>query len=138
MSALENAKKMNAEEIIEKIAASGLMEFGVERVSVAEKWKLVNAERDLQTNPIRVVCGLNNSDINGALLAILKENPEKVMEGMAIAALAVNAEEMFLVVPASEEAYAAELSEKASALSAIIGMRLASACLLFLILAVAS
>ena len=29
---------------------------------------------------------------------------EKVMEGMAIAALAVNAEEMFLVVPASEEA----------------------------------
>ena len=115
MSALEIAKKMNAEEIIEKIAASGLIEFGVERMPVAEKWKLVNAERDLQTNPIRVVCGLNNSDINGALLAILKENPEKVMEGMAIAALAVNAEEMFLVVPASEEAYAAELSEKASA-----------------------
>ena len=58
MSALENAKKMNAEEIIEKIAASGLIEFGVERMPVAEKWKLVNAERDLQTNPIRVVCGL--------------------------------------------------------------------------------
>ena len=113
MSALENAKKMSFEEVIEKTAASGLLEFGVERACVADKWRLVNEERSLQTNPIRVVCGLNNADRNGALLAILKENPDKVMEGMAIAAIAVNADEMYLHLPESESAYAKELEQKA-------------------------
>lgn len=114
MKAYENAKAMGADQIIEKIAADGLLEFGVDRTPVADKWKTVNEERAFQTNPIRVVAGLNNADINGALLAILKENPEKVLTGMQIAALAVDAEEMYLYLPEREEAYAAELEEKAA------------------------
>ena len=55
MSALENAKNMSVEEILAKTAASGLLEFGVERSVVTEKWNQVNAEREFQTNPIRVV-----------------------------------------------------------------------------------
>ncbi len=115
MKAYENAKAMGAEQIIEKIAADGLLEFGVDRTPVADKWKAVNEERAFQTNPIRVVAGLNNADINGALLAVLKENPDKVLTGMQIAALAVDAEEMYLFLPESEEEYAKELEEKASA-----------------------
>lgn len=114
MGALENAKNMGFEEVITKTAASGLLEFGIDRTPVADKWAVVNSEREFQTNPIRVVAGLNNADTNGALLAILKENPDKVMEGMAIAAIAVNADEMYLNIPEAEEDFAKELEEKAA------------------------
>lgn len=81
MSALENAKNMSVEDILAKTAASGLLEFGVERSVVTEKWNQVNAEREFQTNPIRVVAGLNNADIAGVQLEVLKADPKKVMEG---------------------------------------------------------
>ncbi|MCD8109700.1 MAG: 4Fe-4S binding protein [Clostridiales bacterium] len=114
MKAYEKAKAMGSGQLIDEIAATGLLEFGADRTSVADKWKLVNEERELQTNPIRVVAGLNNSDMNGALLAILKENPDKVLEGMQIAALAVDAEEMYLYLPEWEDVYTRALEEKAA------------------------
>ncbi|MFR7914551.1 hypothetical protein [Eubacterium ramulus] len=77
MSALENAKNMSVEDILAKTAASGLLEFGVERGVVTEKWNQVNAEREFQTNPIRVVAGLNNADIAGVQLEVLKADPKK-------------------------------------------------------------
>ena len=106
MSALENAKNMSVEDILAKTAASGLL--------VTEKWNQVNAEREFQTNPIRVVAGLNNADIAGVQLEVLKADPKKVMEGMAIAALAVNAEEMYLYLPEKETEYAKELETEAA------------------------
>lgn len=115
MKAYENAKTMGSEKLIAEIAASGLLEFGADRTPVADKWKLVNEERDIQTNPIRVVAGLNNSDMNGALLVILKEKTDQVLEGMQIAALAVDAEEMYLYIPDWEASYAQELMEIAAA-----------------------
>ena len=115
MSALENAKTMGKAEVIARIAKSGLLEFGVDRTPVAEKWNLVNEEREFQTNPIRVVAGLNNADTNGALLALLKENPEKVFAGMEIASVAVKAEEMYLYIPEKEAAYAEEIADQAAA-----------------------
>ncbi len=115
MKAYENAKTMSSEKLIAEIAASGLLEFGADRTPVADKWKLVNEERDIQTNPIRVVAGLNNSDMNGALLSILKEKTDQVLEGMQIAALAVDAEEMYLYIPDWEASYAQELKEIAAA-----------------------
>lgn len=114
MSALENAKNMSVEDILAKTAASGLLEFGVERSVVTEKWNQVNAEREFQTNPIRVVAGLNNADIAGVQLEVLKADPKKVMEGMAIAALAVDAEEMYLYLPEKEAEYAKELEAQAA------------------------
>lgn len=115
MKALENAKKSGFEEIIERTSAAGLLEFGVDRTAVAEKWSLVNEERNFQSNPIRVVAALNNSDLNGALLQLLKDNPQKVFEGMGIAAIAVNAKEQYLYLPETEEAYAEELAGQAKA-----------------------
>ena len=95
MSALENAKNMSVEDILAKTAASGLLEFGVERGVVTEKWNQVNAEREFQTNPIRVVAGLNNADIAGVQLE-------------------VNAEEMYLYLPEKETEYAKELETEAA------------------------
>ncbi|MCD8300648.1 MAG: 4Fe-4S binding protein [Clostridiales bacterium] len=112
--AYENAKNIGAADIIEKISETGLPEFGVDRTAVADKWNTVNAEREFQANPIRVVAGLNNSDANGALLAILKNDPEKIFTGMRIAALSVNAEEMYLFIPEKEAAYAEEIRDKAA------------------------
>ncbi len=113
MGALENVKTMSASEVIAGISSEGLLEFGADRTPVAQKWNLVNEERQFQTNPIRVVAGLNNSDLDGALLAILKENPDRVFEGMCIAKIAVDAEEMYLYIPETESDYAKELEEKA-------------------------
>ncbi len=112
--AYENAKNIGATGIIEKIAETVLPEFGVDRTPVADKWNTVNAERELQSNPIRVVAGLNNSDTNGALLAILRDDPDKVFTGMQIAALAVDAEEMYLFIPEKETEYAEEIKDKAA------------------------
>lgn len=114
MGALDNAKTMSNAEVIAKIAAEGLLEFGVDRTPVADKWNLVNEEREFQTNPIRVVAALNNSDRDGVLLAVLKENPDKVLTGMAIAKIAVDAEEMYLYLPESEADYAKEIEAKAA------------------------
>ena len=44
----------------------------------------------------------------------MKADPKKVMEGMAIAALAVNAEEMYLYLPEKEAEYAKELETEAA------------------------
>lgn len=115
MSAFENVKTMSAADIIAKVAAEGLLEFGVDRTPVADKWNLVNEERFLQSNPIRVVAGLNNSDRDFALLALLKENPEKIFEAMAIAKIAVDAEQMYLYLPETEAAYAEKIADKAAA-----------------------
>ncbi len=111
-----NGKEMAAipAELIAQMEQSGLLEFGVDRTPVAEKWKTVIAEREFQDNPIRVVAGLNNSDMNGALLAILKEDPEKIFTGMWIASVAVEAEEAYLYLPECEEEYAGKLAEQAS------------------------
>ncbi len=114
-NALENAKKLTSREVAEKIAAEGLREFGTDRTPVAEKWKNVIWEREFQTNPIRVVCGLNNADTNGALLALFKENSEKIFDGIQIAAYAIAADEKYLFLPESEAAYAEELATAAAA-----------------------
>ena len=104
---------MTISEIYEK--AAGLREFGVEKDLLTAKWDLVKEERQFQTNPIRVVCGLNNADTDYALLAILKAAPEKVFAGMAIAKEACEAEEMYLFVPEAEAAFAESIADAAAA-----------------------
>lgn len=93
------AKAIGSEDLIAMIRETGLLEFGIEKEAIADKWERVIAERAQQTNPIRVVAGLNNADRNGALLALLKDNAEKVLDGMCIAAHAIEADEKWLYLP---------------------------------------
>ena len=116
MSALENAKAMGKAGVIARIAESGLLEFGVDRTPVAEKWNLVNEEREFQTNPIRVVAGLNNADTNGALLALLKENPERVFRRNGhCGRRGGRGGNVPLNLPEKEAAYAEEIADQAAA-----------------------
>ena len=104
---------MTKEEIFAK--AEGLLEFGIEREPVTEKWKRVNEERSFWQNPVHAVAALNNGDLDHALLALLREYPDKVLKGLDIAAAAVDADAKILYVPEGEEILAEEIAEKAAA-----------------------
>ncbi|MCI1653803.1 MAG: 4Fe-4S binding protein [Lachnospiraceae bacterium] len=126
--ATDSAKALGARGILEKTAEAGLLEFGISRQPVAEKWEAVLAGKDTAEVPVRVACGLDNADLTGALLGILRETPDKVFDGMAIAALALNVEEKWLYLPEEETELRKELEEKAQAagvelISGIINIR---------------
>lgn len=78
-----------------------ITEYGVYPVSLAEKIAQVKGAE-------AVVAALNNADVDGVLLQILEKEPEKVFQGMAIAAEAVGASKKILHIPE----YAAALAEK--------------------------
>ncbi|CUP22783.1 MULTISPECIES: NADH-ubiquinone oxidoreductase-F iron-sulfur binding region domain-containing protein [Hungatella] len=114
MNVMEEAKTLSAAEITRRAAESNLLEFGTTGEKIAEKWKTANAERAERNSPGRMICGLYNGDHVGVLLAILKENPEKIFAGMALAAKAAEAGEMYLYVPEWEADYAAAIEQDAA------------------------
>lgn len=86
------------EQIIEEISASGLRGRGGAGFPTGKKWSFVRAAED---TPKYVVCNADEGD-PGAFMdrAILEGDPHSVLEGMAIAAYAVGAEQGFLYVRA--------------------------------------
>jgi fumarate reductase flavoprotein subunit/NADH-quinone oxidoreductase subunit F len=112
MSALENAKNMSSEEVISKIASSELKEYGVYNEAFAEKINeiMVSRKENQVTDELAVVAALNNADTKGVLLSVLKENANRVFEGMNIAAYTLGAAKKVLQLPA----YAADLEKEVS------------------------
>lgn len=111
MSALENAMKLSKEEVLEKIAALDLMEAGIYREKLSDHLKKAAEESLREGKTLEIVAALNNADIDAVLLEILKKNPEKVLEGMEIAAYAMGAEKMTLYVPERETEFAKSLEK---------------------------
>lgn len=107
MSALENAKTIASEKVLEKIAALDIREYGLCAQKLSELLETAVTESREEEKEAGVVCALNNADIDGVLLEVLKSDAEKVMEGIAIAAYAVETEKKTLYVPE----YAVELAE---------------------------
>jgi NADH:ubiquinone oxidoreductase subunit F (NADH-binding) len=91
----KNEKNLTSEEIREAVKASdiigkeNLYQSGVEAIDTAKDEGI----------PCGVVCALRNSDTRGVLLPLLKEDPEKVLKGIMIAAIAVEADEASLYLP---------------------------------------
>jgi len=110
MSALENAKKYSSKEVLDKIAALGLYEYGLCRQKLSDRLAMAAQEADAQSG---VVAALNNADLDYALLGVLKANPEKVMEGISIAAYALGTEDQSLYLPESEAGLLESLKEAA-------------------------
>lgn len=108
MSALEYAKTMGREKLLEQMASLGMMEYGLCEEKLAVRLQAAVKESEEEGKELRIVCALNNADIDGVLLEILKSEPEKVMEGIAVAAYALGVEKKYLYVPE----YAAELVKK--------------------------
>lgn len=102
MGALENAKAMSREAVIEKIKAAGLREYGVFNQPLADKWAKDQEDQKDWQQPMKVVASLNNNDTDRALLGLLDSQMEDVAAGMQIAAYALNTDQMELYVPEGE------------------------------------
>lgn len=113
MGAFEIAKSMSKEEVIEKIKAAGLREFGVYNQDLAEKWAKDVEGKDYWEAPLKVIAALNNNDTNRALLELLKSETTEIIKGIQIAAYALDAEGMELYVPEGEEELKAYLADAA-------------------------
>lgn len=107
MGALENAKKLSAKEVLDRIEKGELTQTGILREKVAKCLLSAVEESKEEQKELGIVCALNNADIDGVFLTILKKEFNKVMEGMEIAAYAIGAKKKVLCIPE----YAKELYE---------------------------
>jgi NADH-quinone oxidoreductase subunit F len=97
MRALEMClKTLSPEEVIERIRTSGLRGRGGAGFQTAVKWSLT---RRASGSPKYVICNGDEGD-PGAFMdrAVLEADPFRIIEGLAIAAFAVGAEEGFFYV----------------------------------------
>ena len=99
MSALECAMKLSREEVLEQIKTSGLKEYGLEKELLSERLVRAVEESKEEEKELGVVAALNNADTTGVLLEVLLADPQKVMEGIAIAAYALGTEKKALYLP---------------------------------------
>lgn len=114
MSALEHAKALGREEVIHKITALGIREYGLCREPLASRLAdAVKKSGDEGREPA-VVAALNNADTDYVLLEVLKAGPENVFEGLAIAAYVLGTEKKTLYLPEAEAEAAQALSQKAA------------------------
>lgn len=113
MSAIENAKKMSKEEVVAKIAALDLMEYGLCHEKLTNRLNAAIAEAKEEGKELGVVAALNNADTDAVLLEVLKSNPAKVMEGIAIAAYAIGAGKMTLHIQEEDIANAETITDAA-------------------------
>lgn len=120
MGALDNAKQMTGEEVIEKIASSGIKEYGIYCEPVADRWKRVLSETNETGQERKVIATLNNADTKGALLAVLEESAAQVLDGIEITAHALQANTMELYIPE----FAADLATKIGPLAKERGIEL--------------
>lgn len=102
MSALENIMQYSREEVLEKIAALGIQEYGLCRQPLAERLREALEESREEGVLPGVAAALNNADTEHVLLDVLKADPEKVLMGMAIAAYALGSEKKTLYLPEAE------------------------------------
>jgi fumarate reductase flavoprotein subunit/NADH-quinone oxidoreductase subunit F len=91
----KNEKNLTPEEIRKTVKESDI-------IGKAELYQngvdAVHTARD-EGIPCGVVCGLRNSDTQGVLLPILRDNPEKILKGMMLPAVAMEADEVSLYIP---------------------------------------
>ena len=110
MSALEHAKAMGVEAVMEKTAAAGIKEYGVYHRDLAEKWKEILREAE---GPVKVGAALNNSDTARVLLGMLETDLEKILDGIDVTAYVLGAEEKILQLPEEEEALKEKIAPEA-------------------------
>jgi hypothetical protein len=101
----ENAKAIGYADLLEKIKAANLTEYGLCPAPLADNIYAACAKE----GDAYVHAGLNNADVDGALLGLLKADPDAVFSGIAVAGLLTGAAAKFMYLPAAETELAAEL-----------------------------
>ena len=112
----ENAKAIGYADLLEKIKAANLTEYGLCPAPLADNIYAACAKE----GDAYVHAGLNNADVDGALLGLLKADPDAVFSGIAVAGLLTGAAAKFMYLPAGETELAAELKAKAEEYKIII------------------
>lgn len=102
MSALENAKNTSSQDVLNKIREANLSEYGIYAQPLFDRLMAAKTESAEEQKELGVVAALNNADTEHVLLTVLKEQPEKVMEGISIAAYALETEKKSLHIPEEE------------------------------------
>lgn len=109
---------MSKEEVLEKIAALNLSEYGLCHEKLRDRLVVAAIEAKEERKDLCVIAALNNADTDGVLLDVLKADPEKVMKGIKIAADAIGAKRMALHIPE----FAVELADQIKELAAAAGI----------------
>ena len=116
MTTFENAKALGYTGLVEKIQAASLAEYGLCPEPLMDKiYRAAAKEGD-----VYVYAGLNNADIDCALLDLLREKPEKVLSGIEIAGMLAGAAAKFLYLPEEEKELTDSLRNAASAHNVIL------------------
>ena len=113
MSALENAKNTSSQDVLNKIQDANLFEYGIYAQPLFDRLMAAKTESTEEYKELGVVAALNNADTDHALLAVLKEQPQQVMEGISIAAYALGTEKKSLQIPKEETELMESLKETA-------------------------
>lgn len=109
MTIVEAAKAMGKTALLEKIKKVSLMEYGLFREPLADKLDRSCQEKENTC----VYAGLNNADLDGVLLTLLREKLESVLSGIVIAGMLVDAKEQFLYLPEEETELAEQIRSRA-------------------------
>ena len=133
MSALENAKNTSSQDVLNKIREANLSEYGLYSQPLFDRLMAAKTESAEEQKELGVVAALNNADTEHVLLTVLKEQPEKVMEGISIAAYALETEKKSLHVPEEETELMESLKETADKygvelVKGIVNVRAAKGC----------
>ena len=106
---IENAKNIGYADLLEKIKGVKLAEYGLCPEPLEEKiYRACAKEGD-----VYVHAGLNNADVDRVLFALLKDDPETVLAGIAVAGTLVGAAAKFLYIPEDEKELTEAIKPKA-------------------------
>lgn len=123
MTILEKAQKYGREAVLKKIQKADIQEYGLYHSSLYHKIHTIKEEYCSEDGPMRVAGGLNNNDFRHMILKILKDTPEKVLQGLAILSWLMEASEMLLYIPEGEEGLKQEVLKTAQELKIDVDIR---------------
>lgn len=111
LHAFEQAKQLTREEVIEKVCLLEIRERGVYNEKLSDYWNSLLQKQSSDHCNIPLVIALNNNDTCRLLLDYIKKEPEKVIEGILIAAYVLDTEQIYLYLPEEEKKLGAQLEE---------------------------
>lgn len=111
MSVLENVKNMSREEMLTCMKNSGIYNYGLTQHPFVQSVTLALKESAEEGTETGVIAALNNADTDYLLLDILKNDPERVLEGICLAAKIMETSNKQLNLPEEETELYESLSE---------------------------
>lgn len=113
MSLLDTLKGYEKDAILDLIRGAGIREYGAENEDLASKIQKVLEENSGEE--MIVAGGLNNHDFSGMLLKIVKEDAQKVLNGLEAIAYVTGAVRKILYLPEEETELAESLKKRSRA-----------------------